>query len=223
MIVQIMEIKDLTPLVTAGVAWYVANTWRAQTTGKRRIEVAENALMLFYEARDAIAQIRGPLAFSSEEMAGEQLPAESAHVFHARKRASVPYARYLRYSELFGKLSAARYQFGVAFGVDAMQPFSDIRIVVTHILSSAETLGELWSVRDFDPDDPEDQRSHRKAVKEHEAVIWRRTKNDEISDHVEKIVERVEQICRPVLSHATLWQRFHSFVATAVTYLKSLG
>ena len=42
----------------AGVAIYGIRSWRREFRGKRQIELAEDVLALFYEARDAITAIR---------------------------------------------------------------------------------------------------------------------------------------------------------------------
>ena len=40
--------------------------WRREFIGRRKIELAEDVLARFYEARDAIARIRSPFGTSSE-------------------------------------------------------------------------------------------------------------------------------------------------------------
>jgi hypothetical protein len=60
-----MAITDITSAITAGFAVYGLGTWRAQTAGKRKLELAEEALILFYEARDAVKAIRSPFAARS--------------------------------------------------------------------------------------------------------------------------------------------------------------
>ena len=53
-------VKVLAPVATAGAAWFAAiiayrglNKWRAETIGKRKAELAEQALVAFYVARSA--------------------------------------------------------------------------------------------------------------------------------------------------------------------------
>ncbi len=42
------------------------DAWRREFIGKRKIELAEDVLTRFYEARDAIARIRSPFSTSRE-------------------------------------------------------------------------------------------------------------------------------------------------------------
>lgn len=52
--------------VTAvSVAWGIS-AWRREYVGKRRIELAESVLALFYEAEEAVKAIRSPFAYSGE-------------------------------------------------------------------------------------------------------------------------------------------------------------
>lgn len=69
--------------------------WRIQLIGKRRTELAEEALLAFAQAADAVRAIRSPAGFSNEDEAvraelgtpaGEELPGESFHVTLWRMR-----------------------------------------------------------------------------------------------------------------------------------------
>lgn len=62
-----MTLSDWLNVVQAGsvvVAAVVAargiNTWQREYIGKRRMELAEEVLAMFYEARDAIRDVRAP-------------------------------------------------------------------------------------------------------------------------------------------------------------------
>ena len=57
-------VKQISIILGIGVAFYGIDSWRREHTGKRRIELAEDALALFYEAVDAIKHMRHPASFN---------------------------------------------------------------------------------------------------------------------------------------------------------------
>ena len=55
-------LRDLSLLIGIWVAIYGIDSWRREHKGKREIELAEDVLALFYEARDAIKYMRFPFS-----------------------------------------------------------------------------------------------------------------------------------------------------------------
>ena len=56
---------------------YGVNAWRREYVGKRKIELAEEVLALFYEARDVISYIRNPFSVAGEGSTRNAAPNES--------------------------------------------------------------------------------------------------------------------------------------------------
>ncbi len=112
---MIMEIliglKELALLVGICVAIYGIDSWRREHTGKRQIELAEETLSLFYEAKDAISHIRHPASYVSETDEVVKGENETKKEYDARKSASVVFVRYNSYQELFSKIHSMRYRF----------------------------------------------------------------------------------------------------------------
>jgi hypothetical protein len=59
-------LKDLSIIVASCTAIYGIGSWRREYVGKKRAELAEEALCHFYEARDAIQHIRNPFSRGGE-------------------------------------------------------------------------------------------------------------------------------------------------------------
>lgn len=59
-----------------------------------RVELAEDVLALFYEARDAVAYLRHPLVLSGEIEDMKKAENETEPQWEARKNASVVFKRY---------------------------------------------------------------------------------------------------------------------------------
>lgn len=219
-----MEIKDIAPLATAAVALYVASTWRAQTTGKRKIEVAEQTLMLFYEARDAIGHIRHPMSWGGEESASERSSRESEDQFKARKQASVAFTRHKQYSELFGKVHAARYQFHTLFGITNPDPFMELNKLVNEILIAARMLSHLWAqqVSSYAAGGKAWE-SHHAQVERYEAVFWQGAEDDPFTKRVNGVIEQVEALCRPILSPPSFMVRTRNVLSHVRATLTKIG
>jgi hypothetical protein len=68
-----MALKDWTDIIQSAavtiasvVAIYGISAWKVEFLGKRRIELAEEVLALFYQVRDAIESIRGSFGYEGE-------------------------------------------------------------------------------------------------------------------------------------------------------------
>jgi hypothetical protein len=132
-------IRSVFVCLTAIIALLGVNEWRRQTLGKRKIELAEQVLTSFYEARDLFAWVRSPAAFGGE---GETRKAdgEEETVRHKRNTYFVPIERMQKHSELFAKLQSQRYSFMTLFGADAMTPFNELRQIQIRVSVSTQTL-----------------------------------------------------------------------------------
>ncbi|TDI82488.1 MAG: hypothetical protein E2O80_02055, partial [Betaproteobacteria bacterium] len=74
-------VSSISVLIAALTFIAGVSAWKREFVGKRRIELAETVLALFYEAEDAIKQIRSPFSFDGEgstrKHADNELEAES--------------------------------------------------------------------------------------------------------------------------------------------------
>lgn len=192
-------LKQIGILVAAWVAVYGIDSWRREHAGKRRIELAEDSLALFYEAADAIKHIRHPASYSSETAAVERGDNESDAAYEGRKKASVVFVRYNQYKELFGKLYAMRYRFMAQIGKAEAKPFDDLHLIVNEITSAARALATLWVRNQFRTDQQWEQ--HQKLVENYEAIFWEGlTDEDPINPKVAAVIAEIEATCQSVIS-----------------------
>ena len=138
-------IRDISLLIGIWVAIHGLDSWRREHTGKRQLQLAEDALALFYEASDAIHHIRHCVSHSHETDDVEKAEGETDKQWEARKNASVVFKRYNSYQELFGKIRAMRYRFMAQFGQDAAKPFDDLQAIVSKVIVAARMLARLWA------------------------------------------------------------------------------
>jgi len=146
-----IEIIKALPTVLASIAAFVAsivaiygiNTWRREFLGKRRIELAEDVLALFYEVKDAIAGIRNPFSFEGEGSTREPIKGEAPEQKKARDRAHIVFERYKKREEVFSKLYSMRYRFMAQIGKDKAQPFEEIHKIIVEIFTAARRLNHV--------------------------------------------------------------------------------
>lgn len=192
-----MEILSALSIIVASlVAIYSINAWRREFQGKRKIELAEEVLALFYEARDAIGAIRNPFGFQGEGSTRKPEDNETPEQKNARDRAYSVYERFQKHKEIFSKLHSMRYQLMARFGKESGKPFDDIRKIVIEITVSADMLAELWCERSYSE---EKERLVASEIKEHTSIIWHSGTKDAIVPRVEQIITDIENICRPII------------------------
>ncbi len=199
-------VKIVGLIVTVWLAIDKINAWRRENLGKRRIELAEDTLALFYEARDTIRYIRSPAGFSHETEDVEQKPGEGDSEFNARKRASVVFYRYNQHQELFNKIHASRYRFMAQIGISEAKSFDELSKILRDITLSAHMLATLWVRDEFNP--RSETESRREEIKKHEAIFWEGLEDDDpINPRVEKLVREIEETCRSIILGENRWYK----------------
>jgi len=180
------------------VAIYSIDAWRREHVGRRRMELAEDTLALFYEAADAIRHIRSPVGYGHETERVERAERESDEQFEARKTASVVFYRYDQHRELFNRIHATRYRFLALFGAEAAKPFEELHEVTRKIIVAARLLAHDWGRSYFRDEAQEEQHSQR--VRDQEAIFWEgMAEYDPIAPKMEELIRDIEITCRGVL------------------------
>jgi hypothetical protein len=182
----------------AGVGIWGVRSWRIEFRGKRQIELAEDALALFYEAEKALIAIRSPMGYGDEGATRKQGENETPEQKAARDRAFVVFERFKEREQVFNKLLSMRYRFMAQIGKTEAEPFEEIRSVLNKIFIAARWLANLWS-KDISYYTPEKQEKHFKTVRKWEAIFWEDAPVDEIGKRIEKAVSDMEQTCNNII------------------------
>lgn len=184
-------------VTAAGVAavWGLT-TWRRELTARRRAELAEQTLAMFYEARDIIASARFPGGYGGEGSSREKGTNETEDETRAKNAFYIPVERLSQKSEFWGRFEAARYSFMAVFGGDAAKPFDAVRQVRNRVMLSAR-----WLIRTYgqvNEDRPERQQQREKW----EGHIWGDgpDEEDELAKQVDDAVSAIEAVCRPAIT-----------------------
>lgn len=158
----------LTPFLLALLAWTLGLwTWRYQLRAKRRTELAEEALLVFGNAVDAMGSIRAPMSFAGEHAAlrkelGEpddkKLPGEDYQIILWRlDRRNERFAELRRLQLLckfhfgeaahnaFEQLHRARHRVWVAAHMGASRRDNDWQQTPENIKLREEWQGAIWA------------------------------------------------------------------------------
>ncbi len=194
-------IPSLAALVGLFIAYRGIDAWRREHSGKRRIELAEETLALFYEASDAISAIRNPISSSTETDSIKIGQNESEQQYNARKAASVAVVRYRQYSELFGKLRSTRYRFMALIGREEAEPFDEVNLTVRKILAAANSLARLWA-DDVPMDAAQADRAQARRDR-FEGIFWDGAEDEDLINlEVQATITKIEKTCRSIIDGA---------------------
>lgn len=191
-------LEALSIIIAGSAAIYGIGAWQREHVGKRKIELAEDSLALFYEASDAIKYMRHPMSTGIESSELVQEATETDAAFRARRNANVVFYRYNQYQELFNKLHASRYRFMAQIGKTEAAPFDEIWKIVNEIKGSARVLSRLWSKDEFRNDQQRDQ--HFEQINRYEAIFWDGIEaEDPINIRMVKIISDIEATCQSII------------------------
>lgn len=184
--------------LVAGVAVWGIRFWREEFIGKRRIELAEDALALFYEAKNALIAIRSSFGYGGEGATRKQKESETQEQKAARDSAFVVFERYKEREQVFNKMLSMRYRFMAQIGKTEAEPFEEMRSIVNKVFQAARWLADLWS-KDTSHYKPDELEKHFETVRKYEAIFWEDAPDDEISNRIEKAVADMEQTCNNII------------------------
>jgi len=196
-------------VVAASTVIYGVNAWRREYIGKRKLELAEEVLALFYEARDVISYIRSPFSFGGEGNTRNAAPNESPEEKQINDNAYVVFERYYKRQDLFNKLYSMRYRYMAQFGKDLARPFDDLRKIVNEIFLSARMLSHYWKQqgrRNWEND--REFQQHLKEMHKYEAIFWEKSSDeDPIIPRLDAVISDIEAQSLKIIEQQTTSQR----------------
>ena len=198
-------LKDLSIIIASCTAIFGIGSWRREYVGKKRSELAEETLCLFYEARDAVQHIRSPFGHSTEGNSRKADKDETPEEKEAYDRAYVLIERFNSHIELFNKMHSIRYRFMAQFGVNSGNPFTDFRRILNEIQTSAHALAKAWANSHRYSESNKRGADHFDFVRKQENIFWEMLpEQDTIKQRVEICIDEIENICRPIIDNKSL-------------------
>ena len=172
------------------------SAWRREFVGKRRIELAESVLAMFYEAEDIIKQIRNPVSFVGEGNTRKREEKELKEDSLLLDRAYIVIERYQKREALFSQIRSIRYRVKAMFGTPASEPFDELDTIINEIFSAAQMLGShYWPRQGRVEMASEEFKNHLEEKHRYETVIWYMgEENDTVTPRVKEIIANIENV-----------------------------
>lgn len=191
-------ISSLSVLIAALTFIAGVSAWRRELVSKKRIELAESVLAMFYEAEDIIKQIRNPFSFVDEGKTRKHEQNELKEDSIILDRAYIVFERYQKREMLFSQIKAARYRVKAMFGASASEPFDNLDEIINQIFSAAQLLGShYWPRQGRVKMEAKEFKKHLEEKQNYEMIIWNMNgENDKISYRVRETIEKIEKILR---------------------------
>jgi len=195
-------IESISIIIAAWAVILGITAWRREYIGKRNLELAEDVLAMFYEARYAINGIRSPFGFAGEGTTRKTSPNESPKDKDVFDRAFVTRERYNKRSDLFSKLYSMRYRYMARFGHYSIKPFDELQAILVEILSASDTITYYWRDQAYGAFvDDAAQKSNLENIRKYESIIWKTIpEKDSITPRVDKMVSDIESQTRNILA-----------------------
>ena len=182
-------------ITASAVAVWGLTAWRRELTARRRAELAEQTLAMFYEARDLLAWVRTAGSFGGEGESREPEPNETEDDTRYRNATYVPIERLSHQAEFWGRFDAGRYPFMAVFGETNAEPFQTIREIRNRVRISAGML--LRTHGQVNEDRPERQQQWEKWEDD---IGWGPIENDKLAPKIDRAVSDIEAVCRPAIT-----------------------
>ena len=202
----------------------IAQSWTTRRDyTKRRIDLAEEVLALFYEAEDAIRMIRSPFGYSDIGSRPKR-EKETAEEAVALDRTYVIQDKYQKREAVFISLRAKKHRFMATFRGETKEPFEAIDKALNQIMSAYNILSVFYwpKLAEGKSGAPIFVSEHHreqfmKDMAKMEAILYGGDPNDEICQRIAEAIQRIEAVTdRAAKAYATGiqdWiQRYKEFV-----------
>jgi hypothetical protein len=185
-------VTAITAIIGVTIAARGLDRWRAEAIGRRKLELAEDVLADFYEARDIINAARSPGSFSYEGGTRQKADWESEDDTRILNSYFATAERLNNKAEFFAQLHARRYRFIARFGKNAAKPYDDLHKIYAEIAVAVRMLLSTHRHRS--------EGTLPKGRRKWEETIWQDWADDDpIPRRIDQIVETIEATCRPVI------------------------
>lgn len=173
--------------------------WKREFIGKRKIELAEETLAVFFEIKDAISFIRSPWSSSTEGSTRKRSEHETEAETQLLDRGYIVFERYESKKEVFVRFNTLKYKFMAIFGTETESIFKDTNQMLNSIFSSANMLSTHYWQRQGRVKMEEDEfQKHLDEMHKHEGIFWDRyNDDDEIRKRLSKTQELLERTTKP--------------------------
>ncbi|NIY89978.1 hypothetical protein [Vibrio campbellii] len=155
--------------------------WKREFIGKRRIELAEEALATFFEIKDAVAFIRSPFSSTGEGESRVVGECETPEETELLNRGHIVFERYEKRREVFARFETLKYKFMAAYGAESEDIFKDTNKTVNTIFHSVRQLATwYWKRQGNTKMSDVEFDKHLEQMRKHEDVFWDTWEDDDV-------------------------------------------
>lgn len=213
---EIIELINSISITLASViAIYGIGSWRRETRWKRKYELAEETLALFYDAQERLAIIRSPASYSHEGKTRNKNENENPEESSILDNAYVAFERFEREREPFNKLKVIKFKFIVAFGKEYAKPFDEVRRIISEVLNASNAVfrHQLQEGKRVNQMSQAQLEKYLEKMQAYEDKLWAsdsESETDLISARMVEAIEVIEIICNNILKKQNVslfWQQ----------------
>jgi len=188
-------VTAVTAIIGVRIAASGLTRWRQEAIGKRRVELAEDVLADFYEARDIMEAARSPMGFDNEGITREKEDWETARDTPILNAYFRTFERLSNKAEFFARLGARQYRFVALFGREAAKPYDEIYKIHREILVAVRMLITTYQDR-REGSLPQDRKTWEKVIG------WRPIGEDPITTRIDLAIGAMEATSHPIIQEA---------------------
>lgn len=196
-------IQNISIIIASFTAIYGINSWRREARWKRKYELAEEVLFLFYECKEKISIIRNPVSYVGEGKTRKRAENETAEETEILDMAYVFLERYVRERESFTKLNSLKFRCVLVFDKNIIESFDEITNIINEIILAANRLGNrYWKDQGSKNFEKHQFEKHLVEMHKHESIVWATYDNeDEVQERINKSIEKIEAYCLSIIKH----------------------
>ena len=176
------------------------NTWRMQLVGGKRIELAEESLILIQQSIRAIRSVRSPFARAGEGSTRQKSDNETIKETSTKNANFVPIERLSTHTQTFEQMQKLKVKCYVHFGPETEIHFNTILDAASRIAITAHHM-----IRTYGRPEPQSQQEAEKRWAQEEKrdhIIWDQGTLDEPDDFTKPLLQaasKLEAILKPQL------------------------
>lgn len=198
--IEIATIAQAVALISA--CWAIISgvgAWKREFIGKRKIELAEETLALFFEIKDAIAFIRNPWSSGEEGKSRNRAQHETEAESQLLDRGYIVFERYESKKDIFVRFNTLKYKFMAVFGPETEIIFNETNQTLNSIFTSANMLSRhYWQRQGRVKMEADEFQKHLDEMYKHEGIFWDRyNENDEVRNQLTEIQQKLERVTKP--------------------------
>lgn len=187
--------------------------WKREYVGKRRIELAQSVLAMFYEADEAIMAIRNESGYEDEGNTRKRCEEETPRESKILDQDYVVFERYQARVKLFAEIRSNKYQFMAVFGKECGEPFDELNKAVTKILLAGRALARFHRQIEHESKTGQAHKKLSELIREKESVFWyEEDEDDQIVPVVSAAIKQIEEVVQRETANlegllSKLWRR----------------